>query len=63
MMTLEGVDDVLTEKNDTLPPCDYHCPLLSLPLRSHDYETIAAQCRICCGFWPQWSDFSRVYRV
>jgi Flp pilus assembly protein TadD len=32
MTTLEGVARVLCEEDDVLPPFDYHCPLLSLPL-------------------------------
>jgi Flp pilus assembly protein TadD len=31
MATLDGVAEVLTEEDGTLPPFDYHCPLLSLP--------------------------------
>jgi Tfp pilus assembly protein PilF len=29
---LDGVLELLTEEDDVLPPFDYHCPLLSLPL-------------------------------
>jgi len=31
MMTLDGVAQVLTEEDNSLPSFDYHCPLLSLP--------------------------------
>ena len=32
MATLDGVAQVMCEEDGTLPPFDYHCPLLSLPL-------------------------------
>lgn len=32
MATLGGVAEVLCEEDNALPPFDYHCPLLSLPL-------------------------------
>lgn len=31
MMSLDGVDVLLADDDDTLPAFDYHCPLLSLP--------------------------------
>lgn len=31
MTALEGVDTLLTDEDNVLPPFDYHCPLLSLP--------------------------------
>jgi hypothetical protein len=32
MTTLEGVAEIRSEEDGRLPPFDYHCPLLSLPL-------------------------------
>jgi Flp pilus assembly protein TadD len=58
MATLEGVADVLIEENEALPPFDYHCPLLSLPLAFGTImETIPAAVPYLRGDPAPWADF------
>ena len=57
MMTLEGVVGVLTEE-DRLPPCDYQCPLLSLPLAFGTfYQTIPAAVPYLHADPAPWTEF------
>jgi Flp pilus assembly protein TadD len=56
--TLEGVADVLMEENETLPPFDYYCPLLSLPLAfDTTMQTIPASVPYLHGDPAPWGDF------
>src|SRR3984957_9970369 len=58
MATLEGVADVLIDENETLPPFDYHCPLLSLPLAFGTImQTIPAAVPYLRGDPAPWADF------
>jgi glycosyl transferase family 9 (putative heptosyltransferase) len=58
MATLEGVAEVLIEENETLPPFDYHCPLLSLPLAFGTImQTIPAAVPYLSGDPTPWADF------
>ncbi len=58
MATLEGVADVLIEENETLPPFDYHCPLLSLPLAFGTImQTIPAAAPYLRGDPSPWAEF------
>ena len=58
MTTLDGVDDVLTEEDHVVPPFDYHCPLLSLPLAFNTgMETIPAPVAYLSGDQAPWRGF------
>ncbi len=58
MATLEGVAEVLIEENESLPPFDYHCPLLSLPLAfGTNMQTIPATVPYLLGDPAPWADF------
>jgi Flp pilus assembly protein TadD len=58
MMTLEGVTSVLTEEDDSLPPYDYHCPLLSLPFAfGTSMQTIPAAVPYLHADPAPWSEF------
>lgn len=58
MATLEGVADVLIEENETPPPFDYHCPLLSLPLAFGTImQTIPIAVPYLRGDPSPWADF------
>ena len=57
MATLDGVAEVLTEEDD-LPPFDYHCPLLSLPLAfGTRMETIPRGVPYLRGEVAPWASF------
>jgi Flp pilus assembly protein TadD len=58
MTTLDSVAEVLTEGEDVLPPFDYHCPLLSLPLAfGTRMETIPAAVPYLHADPVPWADF------
>jgi tetratricopeptide (TPR) repeat protein len=58
MSTLDGIADVLVEENEALPPFDYYCPLLSLPLVfTTTMQTIPAATPYLRGDTAPWSDF------
>jgi hypothetical protein len=58
MQTLEGVDTLLTEEDDVLPPFDYHTPLLSLPFAfGTRMETIPAPDFYLRADASPWKDF------
>ena len=58
MRTLDGVAEVLCEEDGILPPFDYHCPLLSLPLAfGTTRETIPGPLSYLSADPAPWADF------
>jgi hypothetical protein len=52
--TLEGVSELIA-RGDALPPFDYHCPLLSLPLACKTtLATIPGSPSYCVAIPPKW---------
>jgi Flp pilus assembly protein TadD len=60
MTGLHGVAAVLSEDDATLPPFDYHCPLLSLPLAfGTTVDTVPAPTAYLSADPAPWRDFLR----
>jgi Flp pilus assembly protein TadD len=58
MKTLDGVAVLLSEEDDSLPPFDYYCPLLSLPFAfGTTMATIPATTPYLHAEPSQWADF------
>ena len=58
LSTLDGVADLLCDEDDSLPPFDYHCPLLSLPFAfGTTMETIPGPKSYLRADPAGWTDF------